>query len=82
MIRFSFLLRTQRMRFSEGTGDGVFVNALNPGAILTNLQKHVGGKLITPPEKQKTVQQRKRGLPWQSGDSGLASRRQRCADRL
>jgi len=25
----------------------------NPGAIPTNLQKHVGGKLVTPPEKQK-----------------------------
>jgi NAD(P)-dependent dehydrogenase (short-subunit alcohol dehydrogenase family) len=36
---------------------GIFANALNPGAILTNLQKHVGGKLITPPEKQKSPQQ-------------------------
>src|SRR5271155_4228265 len=32
-----------------------FTNALNPGAILTNLQKHVGGRLVTPPEKQKNV---------------------------
>jgi NAD(P)-dependent dehydrogenase (short-subunit alcohol dehydrogenase family) len=37
--------------------DGIFANALNPGAILTNLQKHVGGKLATPPEKQKNTQQ-------------------------
>jgi NAD(P)-dependent dehydrogenase (short-subunit alcohol dehydrogenase family) len=37
--------------------DGIFTNALNPGAILTKLQKHVGGRLITPPEKQKTPEQ-------------------------
>jgi hypothetical protein len=36
---------------------GIFANALNPGAIQTNLQRHVGGKLVTPPEKQKTTQQ-------------------------
>src|SRR5277367_5452059 len=36
---------------------GIFANALNPGAVPTNLQKHVGGKLVTPPEKQKTTQQ-------------------------
>jgi NAD(P)-dependent dehydrogenase (short-subunit alcohol dehydrogenase family) len=36
---------------------GIFANALNPGAILTNLQRHVGGKLVTPLEKQKTAQQ-------------------------
>jgi NAD(P)-dependent dehydrogenase (short-subunit alcohol dehydrogenase family) len=36
---------------------GIFANALNPGAIPTNLQRHVGGKLLTPPEKQKTTQQ-------------------------
>jgi NAD(P)-dependent dehydrogenase (short-subunit alcohol dehydrogenase family) len=36
---------------------GIFANALNPGAIATNLQKHVGGKLVTPREKQKTTQQ-------------------------
>lgn len=35
---------------------GVFANALNPGAIATNLQKHTGG-LKTPVERQKTVQQ-------------------------
>lgn len=36
--------------------DGIFANALNPGAIATNLQKHTGG-LKTPPERRKTVQQ-------------------------
>ena len=36
--------------------EGIFANALNPGAIATNLQKHTGG-LKTPPERQKTVQQ-------------------------
>ena len=33
--------------------DGIFANALNPGAIATNLQKHTGG-LKTPPERRKT----------------------------
>lgn len=35
---------------------GVYANALNPGAIATNLQKHTGG-LRTPKERQKTPQQ-------------------------
>ncbi len=35
---------------------GIFANALNPGAIATNLQKHTGG-LKTPIERQKTVHQ-------------------------
>lgn len=35
---------------------GIFANALNPGAIATNLQKHTGG-LKTPIERQKNVQQ-------------------------
>ena len=35
---------------------GIFANALNPGAIATNLQKHTGG-LKTPPERRKTVEQ-------------------------
>jgi len=35
---------------------GIFANALNPGAIATNLQKHTGG-LRTPVERQKSVQQ-------------------------
>jgi NAD(P)-dependent dehydrogenase (short-subunit alcohol dehydrogenase family) len=38
-------------------GDGITANALNPGAIATNLQRHVGGKLVTPPEHQKTPTQ-------------------------
>src|ERR1700756_5029855 len=37
--------------------DGITANALNPGAISTNLQRHVGGKLVTPPERQKTPEQ-------------------------
>ncbi|QJR37677.1 SDR family NAD(P)-dependent oxidoreductase [Gemmatimonas groenlandica] len=35
---------------------GIFANALNPGAIATNLQKHTGG-LRTPIERQKSVAQ-------------------------
>ncbi|MBD0254112.1 MAG: SDR family NAD(P)-dependent oxidoreductase [Cytophagales bacterium] len=37
--------------------DGITVNALNPGAIATNLQRNVGGQLKTPPERQKTPEQ-------------------------
>jgi NAD(P)-dependent dehydrogenase (short-subunit alcohol dehydrogenase family) len=37
-------------------GEGLFANALNPGAIATNLQKHTGG-LKTPPERRKTPRQ-------------------------
>jgi NAD(P)-dependent dehydrogenase (short-subunit alcohol dehydrogenase family) len=36
--------------------DGIVVNALNPGAIATNLQKHTGG-LKTPPERRKNTAQ-------------------------
>ena len=36
--------------------DGIFANALNPGAIATNLQKHTGG-LKTPVERRKTPEQ-------------------------
>lgn len=36
--------------------DGITVNALMPGAIATNLQRHTGG-LKTPPERQKTPEQ-------------------------
>ncbi|MBC8082461.1 MAG: SDR family NAD(P)-dependent oxidoreductase [Hymenobacter sp.] len=36
--------------------DGIHANALNPGAIATNLQKHTGG-LKTPPERRKTPAQ-------------------------
>jgi NAD(P)-dependent dehydrogenase (short-subunit alcohol dehydrogenase family) len=37
--------------------DGITVNAVNPGAIATPLQRHVGGKLATPVELQKTTEQ-------------------------
>jgi len=37
--------------------DGIFANALNPGAILTNLQRHVGNQLSSSPEFHKTAQQ-------------------------
>ena len=36
--------------------EGIFANALNPGAIATNLQKHTGW-LKTPPERRKTTAQ-------------------------
>ncbi|MET8043396.1 SDR family NAD(P)-dependent oxidoreductase [Micromonospora sp. NPDC005215] len=38
------------------SGEGIYANALNPGAIATGLQKHTGG-LRTPRERQKTPQQ-------------------------
>ena len=41
-------------RWSE---HGIYANALNPGAIQTNLQRHVGGTVRTPPELQKSRQQ-------------------------
>jgi NAD(P)-dependent dehydrogenase (short-subunit alcohol dehydrogenase family) len=37
--------------------DGVVVNAVNPGAIKTDLQRHVGGTLATPESQQKDVRQ-------------------------
>jgi NAD(P)-dependent dehydrogenase (short-subunit alcohol dehydrogenase family) len=37
--------------------DGITVNAVNPGAIATPLQRHVGGKLATPVELRKTTEQ-------------------------
>ena len=37
--------------------EGITANALNPGAIQTNLQRHVGGSLATPPQLQKTPEQ-------------------------
>jgi NAD(P)-dependent dehydrogenase (short-subunit alcohol dehydrogenase family) len=39
------------------TRNGVYANALNPGAIQTNLQRHVGGTVRTPLELQKSPQQ-------------------------
>ncbi len=38
-------------------GDGIQANTLNPGAIQTNLQRHVGGTVKTPLELQKSPQQ-------------------------
>ncbi|SCF07323.1 NAD(P)-dependent dehydrogenase, short-chain alcohol dehydrogenase family [Micromonospora haikouensis] len=38
-------------------GDGILVNAVNPGAIRTGLQRHIGGKLATPQDQQKDVHQ-------------------------
>lgn len=54
--------KTAEILFAVGASrrwadDGITVNAVNPGAIATDLQRHVGGKLATPPEDQKTVQQ-------------------------
>jgi NAD(P)-dependent dehydrogenase (short-subunit alcohol dehydrogenase family) len=37
--------------------DGITANALNPGAILTRLQRHSGGALRSLPEFHKTVEQ-------------------------
>jgi NAD(P)-dependent dehydrogenase (short-subunit alcohol dehydrogenase family) len=37
--------------------DGITVNAVNPGAIATPLQRHVGGRLATPVELRKTPAQ-------------------------
>jgi NAD(P)-dependent dehydrogenase (short-subunit alcohol dehydrogenase family) len=47
--------------FAVGVGtqwahDGITANAVMPGAIATNLQRHSGG-LKTPPERRKSVQQ-------------------------
>jgi NAD(P)-dependent dehydrogenase (short-subunit alcohol dehydrogenase family) len=54
--------KTANMLFAVGASihwrnDGITANSLNPGAIPTNLQRHVGGKLVTPPERQKTREQ-------------------------
>jgi len=38
------------------SNDGIYANALNPGAIATGLQKHTGG-LKTPVERRKTAEQ-------------------------
>jgi NAD(P)-dependent dehydrogenase (short-subunit alcohol dehydrogenase family) len=42
---------------SRWADDGITVNSLNPGAIATPLQRHVGGKLATPVDLQKTPAQ-------------------------
>jgi NAD(P)-dependent dehydrogenase (short-subunit alcohol dehydrogenase family) len=41
--------------------DGIFANALNPGAIATNLQRHTGG-LQTPLERRKSPEQGARDI--------------------
>jgi NAD(P)-dependent dehydrogenase (short-subunit alcohol dehydrogenase family) len=38
------------------SGEGILANAVNPGAIATNLQQHTGG-LKTPPEQRKSIAQ-------------------------
>jgi NAD(P)-dependent dehydrogenase (short-subunit alcohol dehydrogenase family) len=37
-------------------GEGITANALMPGAIATNLQRHIGG-IKAPPERRKTPEQ-------------------------
>jgi NAD(P)-dependent dehydrogenase (short-subunit alcohol dehydrogenase family) len=41
----------------QWAAEGITVNAVNPGAIPTHLQRHVGGKLATPIDLQKTAEQ-------------------------
>jgi len=53
--------KTANILFAVGAtayweGEGITANALNPGAIPTNLQRHVGG-MRTPVEKRKTPEQ-------------------------
>jgi NAD(P)-dependent dehydrogenase (short-subunit alcohol dehydrogenase family) len=54
--------RTANVLFAVGAsarwcGDGITVNASNPSAIRTDLQRHVDGKLRTPLGLQKSLQQ-------------------------
>ncbi|GIL36726.1 SDR family NAD(P)-dependent oxidoreductase [Phycicoccus sp. DTK01] len=54
--------KTAEILFAVGASrrwsdDGITVNAVNPGAIATDLQRHVGGRLATPEDERKTVQQ-------------------------
>lgn len=54
--------KTAEILFAVGitqrwAAEGIYANALNPGAIATELQRHVGGTLATPADQQKTVQQ-------------------------
>jgi len=53
--------KTANVLFAVGAtarwaGDGITANALMPGAIPTNLQRHTGG-MKTPPERRKTPEQ-------------------------
>ncbi len=54
--------KTANVLFAVGAtvrwaGDGITANALTPGAILTNLQRHVGGTMRNPPEVCKNVEE-------------------------
>ncbi|MDO8213519.1 SDR family NAD(P)-dependent oxidoreductase [Conexibacter sp. CPCC 206217] len=54
--------KTANVLFAVGAtrrwaADGITANALNPGAIATRLQRHVGNRLLTPPERQKNTEQ-------------------------
>lgn len=54
--------KTANILFAAGAtkrwrGEGIAANALTPGAILTNLQRYVGGKVLTATQLQKTVEQ-------------------------
>ena len=53
MHRFPFTAIVGQERLKRA----LLVNAVNPGAIATGLQRHVGGKLATPADQQKTPQQ-------------------------
>lgn len=37
--------------------DGILANSVNPGAIPTRIQRHVGNRVVTPPEFQKSSEQ-------------------------
>ena len=52
--------------------DGITANALNPGAIATNLQRHIGGRMITPPESRKSCEQGAATSVWLATSSVLA----------
>jgi NAD(P)-dependent dehydrogenase (short-subunit alcohol dehydrogenase family) len=54
--------KTAQILFAVGISqrwehEGIYANAVNPGAIATGLQRHVGGVLATPIDQQKDVRQ-------------------------
>jgi NAD(P)-dependent dehydrogenase (short-subunit alcohol dehydrogenase family) len=54
--------KTANVLFAVGitarwASNGITANALMPGAIHTRLQRYVGDKMVTPPERQKTPEQ-------------------------
>lgn len=57
MVRHPFQPKDQCPGLLRRRRSPRYANALNPGAIATNLQRHVGGKLVTPPGRQKTPEQ-------------------------